>query len=118
MNFNSIKNSISKNSIKGLISKGAVKSIFLGLLLLFFVFIVGSYFFNFSTEGMKEGADDKDTDPTKDAVDSTAVLLKDLSGLSTVKSSDKSKKLSNISDDFDDLTKKMKKVLVDKKVSE
>ena len=103
------------NSIQGSISKNAVKSIFLGLLLLFFAFIVGSYFFDFSAEGMKEGADtpkdkenaaaDTNKENIQDAVKSTTALLKELSSL---KPSDKTKVLS---DDFDDLTKKMKKIV-------
>jgi len=42
------------NSIQKSINQSAVKTIFLGLLLLFFVFIVGSYLFQFSTEGMTD----------------------------------------------------------------
>ena len=73
------------NSIRESISKYAVKTIFLGLLLLFFVFIVGSYFLNASSiiDGFQEGAvndNDKknkeDDNNNKDDEDD-AIILKE-----------------------------------------
>lgn len=55
MKFNSIQRSLSNN---------AVKQIFLSFLLLFFIFIVGSYFLNVSSiiDGFHEGAGQTDID--------------------------------------------------------